>query len=130
MFVDGGGVLGGGPGRGDPAEFLGFSDNGGGGGGFWGGSRGLAARGGGGGGGLPHPGQDQRAEQPAGVLPEHPLGDADQQHSTVEDFVHVEAGARVTHRAFYEVAEQERAEPGQDGADDLGAQGGGHLVVP
>ena len=31
---------------------------------------------------------------------------------------------------FDEVAEQERAQPGQDGADDLGAQGGGHVVVP
>jgi hypothetical protein len=79
---------------------------------------------------LPHPGQHERPQQPAGLIPELAFGDADQADPAVQDVGHVEAGlGRADHRA-HERAQQEGTQPSHDRADDLRLRGRGLRLIP
>jgi hypothetical protein len=92
-------------------------------------------------GGLPHPGavgrrlphlrQHEAAEQPAGLLPQQPLGHTSQQHpALVEQPVQVEAGGAAGDHAVDERAQEERAELVEHRADRLRASPAVELLVP
>jgi len=78
---------------------------------------------------LPDLGNDERAEQPGGVLPEDAFGNPGQQQPAVQDGCHVEAGRCRGDGAADVVAEQERSQLVQQRADDLGSGGVAHGVV-